>query len=55
MFSSFEGIDDAGWKAKLKLPPQDHRIKTSVCKISNECFVIKYINIKNMITGCYFN
>jgi ATP-dependent RNA helicase DDX6/DHH1 len=26
---SFEGIDDAGWKAKLKLPPQDHRIKTS--------------------------
>ncbi|XP_022182728.1 putative ATP-dependent RNA helicase me31b isoform X2 [Myzus persicae] len=25
----FEGIDDAGWKAKLKLPPQDHRIKTS--------------------------
>jgi ATP-dependent RNA helicase DDX6/DHH1 len=29
MSSSFEGIDDAGWKAKLKLPPQDHRIKTS--------------------------
>lgn len=27
--SSFEGIDDAGWKAKLKLPPQDLRIKTS--------------------------
>lgn len=33
MFSSFEGIDDAGWKAKLKLPPQDKRIKTSVCDI----------------------
>jgi hypothetical protein len=31
IFSSFEGIDDAGWKAKLKLPPQDKRIKTSVC------------------------
>lgn len=34
MFSlsrSFEGMqDDAGWKAKLKLPPQDLRIKTSV-------------------------
>ncbi|XP_050538214.1 ATP-dependent RNA helicase me31b [Daktulosphaira vitifoliae] len=26
---SFEGIDDAGWKAKLKLPPPDKRIKTS--------------------------
>jgi len=26
---SFEGIDDGGWKAKLKLPPQDKRIKTS--------------------------
>lgn len=36
MSSSFEGIDDAGWKAKLKLPPQDHRIKTSVRNIFNE-------------------
>ncbi|XP_050423902.1 ATP-dependent RNA helicase me31b isoform X1 [Adelges cooleyi] len=26
---SFEGIDDAGWKAKLKLPPPDKRIRTS--------------------------
>lgn len=38
MFSSFEGIDDAGWKAKLKLPPQDTRIKTSVRNI-----ILKYI------------
>lgn len=43
-YSSFEGIDDAGWKAKLKLPPQDHRIKTSVCEIFNEYFLIKNIN-----------
>lgn len=44
MSSSFEGIDDAGWKAKLKLPPQDHRIKTSVRNIFNEYIrkIIKY-------------
>lgn len=39
MFRSFEGIDDAaGWKAKLKLPPQDLRIKTSVCIIIKPYF-----------------
>lgn len=43
MSSSFEGIDDAGWKAKLKLPPQDHRIKTSVRNIFDE-----YINIHKL-------
>lgn len=25
-----EKMDDIGWKAKLKIPPKDKRIKTSV-------------------------
>lgn len=25
-----EKLDDLGWKAKLKIPPKDRRIKTSV-------------------------
>lgn len=46
MFSSFEGIDDAGWKAKLKLPPQDTRIKTSVCNTYNFKIQLKYLFFK---------
>lgn len=50
MFSlsrSFEGMqDDAGWKAKLKLPPQDLRIKTSVSALiyfsKNNLLIIYY-------------
>lgn len=29
-FSENKENDDMGWKAKLKLPPKDNRIKTSV-------------------------
>lgn len=28
--SDLEKLDDVGWKAKLNIPPQDKRIKTSV-------------------------
>lgn len=27
-------LDDLGWKAKLKIPPKDHRIQTSVSILS---------------------
>lgn len=29
------GGDDLGWKAKLKIPPKDNRIKTSVSFTAN--------------------
>lgn len=32
-------MDDAGWKAKLKIPPKDARIKTSVSYSKNIVFV----------------
>lgn len=28
--SEIDKMDDVGWKAKLKIPPKDKRIKTSV-------------------------
>lgn len=28
--TDIEKMDDVGWKAKLKIPPKDKRIKTSV-------------------------
>lgn len=28
--ADLEKMDDVGWKAKLKIPPKDRRIKTSV-------------------------
>lgn len=28
--SEIDKMDDIGWKAKLKIPPKDKRIKTSV-------------------------
>lgn len=28
--TELEKMDDVGWKAKLKIPPKDKRIKTSV-------------------------
>lgn len=28
--SEIDKMDDVGWKAKLKIPPKDIRIKTSV-------------------------
>jgi hypothetical protein len=29
-YSEVEKIDDIGWKAKLKIPPKDRRVQTSV-------------------------
>lgn len=31
--SEIDKMDDVGWKAKLKIPPKDKRIKTSVSSI----------------------
>lgn len=31
--SEIDKMDDVGWKAKLKIPPKDKRIKTSVSYI----------------------
>ena len=33
-YSEVEKIDDIGWKAKLKIPPKDRRVQTSV----SQCF-----------------
>lgn len=39
--SEIDKMDDVGWKAKLKIPPKDKRIKTSVSFMS---FIKKLIN-----------
>lgn len=31
--SEIDKMDDVGWKAKLKIPPKDKRIKTSVSSV----------------------
>lgn len=39
--SDIEKMDDVGWKAKLKIPPKDKRIKTSVCNDPIKNLLIK--------------
>lgn len=34
--SEIDKMDDVGWKAKLKIPPKDKRIKTSVSCIQKD-------------------
>lgn len=34
--SDIDKMDDVGWKAKLKIPPKDKRIKTSVSFMNNK-------------------
>lgn len=47
--AELEKMDDVGWKAKLKIPPKDRRIKTSVSilfveSIYTHCSYIIYVN-----------
>lgn len=42
------GGDDLGWKAKLKIPPKDNRIKTSV-SIPSHRLLIWLITIWNYV------
>lgn len=44
--SDIDKMDDVGWKAKLKIPPKDKRIKTSV---SYKCIEKGLIVIKLLI------
>jgi len=47
--SEIDKMDDVGWKAKLKIPPKDKRIKTSVSvsfkRINLSYFSIFFSNI----------
>lgn len=51
--SEIDKMDDVGWKAKLKIPPKDKRIKTSVSfmrvlfkKLINYLYYIFKFNIQ---------
>lgn len=41
-----EKVDDIGWKSKLKIPPKDKRIKTSVRRKNLLSYFIQDVKIQ---------
>lgn len=44
-YRDLEKMDDLGWKSKLKIPPKDRRIKTSVNIQIHVIFFLDYDDI----------